>query len=137
MTDDELTELLRSLEQRFWQAMLTQDAAAAAALSDEPTVVAGASGAALIDRATLGGMLTSGGWTLRGYTLADLVVHRVTDDVAVVAYRVHEELVVDGEDVVLDAADASTWVRRDEGWVCALHTQSILGDAFGRGRAGD
>jgi hypothetical protein len=26
----------------------------------------------------------------------------------------------------------STWVRRNGGWVCALHTESILGDPFGR-----
>ena len=133
MADDELTELLSSLEDRFWQAMATQDVAAATALSDDPTVVAGASGAALIDRATLGGMLAAGTWKLRAYTLSDLVVHRVTDDVAVVAYRAHEELEVDGEELTLDAADASPWVRRDGVWLCALHTESILGDPFGRG----
>ena len=136
MADDELTEQFRALEQRFWQAMATQDVAAATALSDEPTVVAGASGAAAIDRATLGGMLAAGTWTLRSFTLSDLVVHQVTDDVAVVAYRAHEELEVDGEELTLDAADASTWVRRDGVWLCALHTESILGDPFGRGRGG-
>lgn len=135
MADDELTELMRSLEERFWQAMGTRDAAAATALSDDPTVVTGASGAAKIDRATLGAMLTSGDWALRSYAITDVVVHRVTDDVVVVAYRVHEDLEVSGEPVSFDAADASTWVRRDGGWVCALHTESILGDAFGRDRA--
>ena len=134
MADDELTALISSLEDRFWQAMATQDVAAAPARSDEPPVVAGASGAALIDRDTLGRMLAGGGWTLRAYEITGLVVHRVTDDVAVVAYRVHEELEVDGEDVAFDASDASTWVRRDGAWVCALHTESILGDAFGRDR---
>lgn len=136
MADDELTELMRSLEERFWRAMADRDVAAATALSDEPTVIAGASGAAAIDRTTLGAMLAGGGWSLRSYTISDLVAHRVTDDVAVVAYRVHEELDVAGEPVTLEAADASTWVRRDGGWVCALHTESALGDAFGRDRAG-
>lgn len=134
MADDELTELLGSLEHRFWDAMVARDTAAATALSDEPTVVTGASGAAKIDRATLGAMMGSGSWTLRSYAITDLLVHQVTDDVAVVAYRVHEDLEVDGEDVALDAADASTWVRRDGTWVCALHTESILGDAYGRDR---
>lgn len=136
MADDELTALLRSLEEQFWQAMATQDVAAATALSDEPTVVTGASGAAVIDRATLGTMLAGGGWTLRSYTISDLVAQQVTDDVAVVAYRVHQELDVAGEAVAFDATDASTWVRRDGSWVCALHTESIAGDAFGRDRAG-
>lgn len=135
MADDELTGLMRSLEERFWDAMVTRDAAAATALSDDPTVVTGASGAAKIDRATLGAMMGPGSWTLQSYSITDLVAHQVTDDVVVVAYRVHEELEVDGADVAFDAADASTWVRRDGTWVCALHTESILGDAYGRDRA--
>jgi hypothetical protein len=57
-------------------------------------------------------------------------------DVAVLAYTVHEELTVEGKRVTLDAADASTWVRRDGRWVCALHTESLRGDPFGRDRLG-
>jgi hypothetical protein len=34
----------------------------------------------------------------------------------------------------LDAADSSTWVRRNGRWLCALHTEAILGDPFGRDR---
>src|SRR6266540_6516732 len=36
--------------------------------------------------------------------------------------------------VELDAADASTWVRRNGKWLCALHTESLKGDPFGRDR---
>jgi hypothetical protein len=54
--------------------------------------------------------------------------------VALVGYKVHEDLTVDGKSVSLDAADTSTWVRRDGRWVCALHTESLLGDPFGRDR---
>ena len=50
------------------------------------------------------------------------------------AYQVHEELTVEGKPLTLDAADASTWVRRDGTWRCALHTESIAGDPFGRDR---
>jgi hypothetical protein len=47
---------------------------------------------------------------------------------------VHERLIVNGEPVTIDAADASTWVRREGQWRCALHTESIAGDPFGRDR---
>lgn len=56
------------------------------------------------------------------------------DDVAVVAYRVREELTVDGKPVTLEAADSSTRVRRNGCWVCSLHTEAITGDPFGRDR---
>ena len=64
----------------------------------------------------------------------DAQVRLLGDDVAVLACNVHEELTVDGKPVTLDAADASTWVRRNDRWVCALHTESLKGDPFGRDR---
>jgi hypothetical protein len=30
--------------------------------------------------------------------------------------------------VSFDAADTSTWVRRDDRWVCAAHTESLRGE---------
>jgi hypothetical protein len=57
------------------------------------------------------------------------------NDVAIVAYDVHEDLTVDGKRVSLDAADTSTWVRRSGSWVCALHTESLRGDPYGRDRS--
>ena len=56
------------------------------------------------------------------------------DDVAIVAYQVTEELTVDGKPVTLNAADSSTWIRRNGGWMCALHTEAIAGDPYGRDR---
>jgi hypothetical protein len=58
------------------------------------------------------------------------------DDTALVAYAVHEALTVDGSPVSFDAADTSTWVRRDDRWICAAHTESLRGDPFGRDRGG-
>mgnify|MGYP006273693779 CR=1 FL=1 len=41
-------------------------------------------------------------------------------------------MTVDGKPLSLDASDASTWIRRNGSWVCTLHTESLLGDPFGR-----
>jgi hypothetical protein len=74
-------------------------------------------------------------YTLNHSVLKDSAqVRLLQDDVAVVAYEVHEELTVDGKPVTLDAADSSTWVRRNGRWLCALHTEAIAGDPFGRDR---
>jgi hypothetical protein len=64
----------------------------------------------------------------------DVKVRLLSDDVAVVAYKAHEDLTVDGEPVGLDVAESSTWIRRDGRWVCAQHTEAIVGDPFGRDR---
>ena len=49
-----------------------------------------------------------------------------------IAYKMKEDLVVDGEGIQLEAFDSSVWVRRDGKWVCVVHTESLAGDPFGR-----
>ena len=44
------------------------------------------------------------------------------------------ELTVDGKPLQLEAADASVWIKRDGHWRCAVHTESVKGDPFGRDR---
>jgi hypothetical protein len=89
---------------------------------------------ATLPRQQLKAMMEDPSWELKDFALSDFQIQVLTDDVVVVAYRVEEELVVDGSPLTLKAVDASTWARQGEDWVCALHTESILGDAFGRDR---
>ena len=135
MTDKAIEAEILALEQRYWQAIQDQDVEAALRLTADPCIVTGAQGAAAIDRKTFEAMMKSGTWTLRRFEIRPgAQVRLLTDDVAIVAYQVHEELTVEGKALTLDAADASTWVRRDGAWRCALHTESIAGDPFGRDR---
>ena len=126
---------LVDLERQFWQAIKDKNVEAAMQLTDDTCIVTGAQGAASIDRKAFAGMLNSPAWTLNEFEfVGDVEARAITDDVAIVAYKVREQLTVDGKPLTLDAADASTWVRRDGRWVCALHTESIAGDPFGRDR---
>jgi uncharacterized protein (TIGR02246 family) len=135
MTTTTIEKELVELETQYWQAIKDKDVDAAMQLTDETCVVTGAQGAASIDRQAFAGMLNSDGWTLDEFEfIGDVIVRAITDDVAVVAYKVKEQMTVDGKPLTLEAADASTWVRRDGRWLCALHTESIAGDPFGRDR---
>jgi len=126
---------LLELERQYWQALKDRDDLGALRLSDDPCIVAGATGIASLDHRALAGMLKQGTWQLRDFQIdPDVKVKMLGDDVAVLAYKVREDLTVDGKPVRLEAADASTWVRRDGRWLCALHTESIAGDPFGRDR---
>jgi hypothetical protein len=135
MTTAAMEQELVELEHEYWRAIKEGDANAAMQLSDDPCIVTGAQGVGRIDRKTLGGMLTSSTWKLLDFEITDVQARQLTDDVAVVAYKVTEKLTVDGKPLTLNAADASTWVRRNGQWVCALHTESVAGDPFGRDRA--
>jgi uncharacterized protein (TIGR02246 family) len=129
---------LRAIERRYWDAIQRKDADEAIGLSDESCIVVGAQGVGTLDRKQLGKMLQQASYQLKHYAFDDkqFQVRQIADDVVVVAYPVHEELVVDGKPVTLDAFDATVWVRRaDDTWRCALHTESIKGDPFGRDRS--
>lgn len=132
-----IQELLEH-ERRFWNAMREKDGAAAAEMTSDDCIIVGAQGVSSIDPAKMARLTKEGNWTLERYTFDESTaqVQFLNDDVALVAYKVKEKLTVDGKTLHLEANDASVWVRKDGEWRCALHTESLAGDPFGRDRAG-
>lgn len=130
-----LEKELLGLEKQYWQALKDGDVDTVMSLTDDPCIVAGPQGFALISRQALADMMRSAHYTLDEFDVKDdAQVRLLNDDAAVVAYKVHSEMTVEGKPVAIDAADTSGWVRRDGRWVCALHTETLLGDPFGRDR---
>jgi len=134
MSDKKLEKELISLETQYWQALKDKDASAAMRLTDDPCIVTGAQGVARLDPKQLAAMLDASTWELKDFEFKKVEVSMLKDDVAVVAYQVREEMLVEGKRLTLEAADSSTWVRRKGRWVCAVHTEAISGDPFGRDR---
>ena len=128
---------LIDVERRFWNAMQEKDAAAASELTDDQCVVVGAQGVSAIDAKTMAKLTAEGTWELKQYSFDEQKrqIRFLTDDIAIVAYPVNERVVVDGETLPIAANDSSVWVRRDGQWRCALHTESLAGDPFGRDKA--
>ena len=122
------------LEKRFWKSLKDKDIDAAMQLTDDPCIVSGAQGVARIDKQTFAKLMTTATWILHDFDIKEVQVQPLSDDVVVIGYKVHEDLTVNRQPLTLDAADASTWVRRNGRWVCALHTESVTGDPFGRDR---
>jgi uncharacterized protein (TIGR02246 family) len=121
-------------EQRFWDAMKSKDGEAAAELTDDGCIVVGAQGVSAIDRASMRKMTEGGKWELQQFTFNEKTrqVRFISDDVAIVGYTVSERIVVEEKTLQFDANDSSVWVRRDGEWRCALHTESLAGDPYGR-----
>lgn len=131
---DNLQKELLDLETQYWNALKDKDVDTVMRLSDDTCIITGAQGVGEMPKTSIAGMVEKAPYELRDFRFQDVKVQRIREDVAILAYKVHEELVVDGAPVSLDAADASTWVRKNGSWVCALHTESLLGDPFGRDR---
>ena len=135
MAEQAIEKNLLDHERRFWQAIKDRDLEAAKRLTDWPCILAGASGVASVEEDAFTRIMSGAKYTLNDFELKDdAKVRMLSDDIAVLAYGVHEELTVDGKRVEMDAADASVWIRRNGGWVCAFHTEALLGDPYGRDR---
>ena len=127
------TELLRA-ESRYWDSMKDRDPREAEDLTDDECIIVGAQGVMSVSPEMVAKMLEGGTWQIDRYALDETTaqIRMVRDDIAIVAYPVHEDLHVDGKKVSLDAFDATVWVRKDGKWVTVLHTESLAGDPFGR-----
>jgi hypothetical protein len=132
-TTTKTAELLEQ-EHRFWNAMKEKDAKGAGQMTDDGCIVVGAQGVSAVDPKTMAKLTEEGKWELEQYTFDEKTaqVKFIHDDVALVAYKVKERVVVDGKTLNIDANDSSVWVRRDGQWVCAMHTESLAGDPYGR-----
>ena len=124
------------LEQKFWQTMVDKDTEVSVAMLPEKSIVTGAQGTALLTHNDYRGMAKQGDklWRLKSFHFDDMKVIFPADGVAVIAYIVEAEMEVEGKPMTMKAADATTWVREGGNWLAALHTESVLGDPFGRDR---
>ena len=132
--DKALEKQITDLEMQFWRAMKDKDAGAATRLTGETCILTGAQGASRIEGKMFADLLKGATWTLHDFQMENMQARMISDDVAIVAYKVKENLTVDGKPLTLVASDSSTWVRRDGSWKCALHTEAVAGDPFGRDR---
>jgi hypothetical protein len=130
--EPDVEQELIECERQYWKALQEHDTAKAVELTDFPCLLTGPMGAQRVDKERYIQMME--GWkdTIRRADMKNILVEHLSDDVAIIAYQVHEEIMVDGKTVTLDASDCSTWIRRDGHWACAAHCESIAGDHYGR-----
>jgi ketosteroid isomerase-like protein len=132
MATTTLEQEITELEQEYWRAIRDKDTDAALRLTSDPCLVSGAQGAQSIDHKTFREMAKSPMWELQKFEMSDTSVITPTDDVAVIGYTITEHLEVDGKPMTLKAAESSTWLRQNGRWQCVQHSESVLGDPFGR-----
>jgi hypothetical protein len=132
MTTQSTEKEIIDLERQYWEGLKSKNVDACERLTDFPCIVAGPHGVHRIPKEKFRGIMESANYTLHDFKFKDSEVRLLTDDIAIHAYNVHENLTVDGEPVSMDASQSSTWIRRNGRWVCALHTESLLGDPYGR-----
>ncbi len=124
-----------ALEQAFWEALRDEDIEAALQLARDPCVLMGADGHQVHGRRSLEDLLRSSPDKLEHFEFQDEpAVHFLGQDVAVITYRIFEQLVVEGERLELELVETSTWVLQEGRWRVGVHGEAVRGDPYGRDR---
>src|SRR6185503_17852258 len=101
---DPIDQELLELEKQYWEAICNRDGATATRLSDARCMVIGPQGIGKLDREALAGMVENASHELKRYRLdEDVHVRTIADGVALIAYKVNEEIVVDGQTRMIEA----------------------------------
>ena len=113
-------------ENRFWTAMKDKDVETAKSMIHEDCLITGPMGTMRVGPEKYAEMTRDCQWRLDAFDLTDVDVTFPTDDVAVIAYKVHQTGEMKGRPMDLNAADSTTWVRDGDSWKVALHTETML-----------
>src|SRR4029079_9729951 len=94
-------------EKQYWNAIKNRDVQAAMRLTDDPCLVTGAQAMSRISKKQCAYMLQAGGWTLHSVDLSDVQVRVLSEDVAIVAYKVKETMTVESKHISLETYTSS------------------------------
>ena len=121
------TEII-ALEKKFWKAMINQDSDAAVSLLADPAVMSAAYGIHHFDHAGYKKMADDPPAKITGFSMSDEKVIFPTPDVAIITYRASQKFTTNGKPVDLTSYDTTTWVRKDNRWLCAVHSETPKGE---------
>ena len=91
-----------------------------------PCIIAGKNGVQSIDEATFKKMFESGdGDKIKVLNISDIETQLLAENNAVIAYSI-ELGIVDNQKAPMKCVCTSTWIKENNNWVCALHTEAEL-----------
>lgn len=121
-----LQENLMELEKRYWEGFQRKDGKLTSHLSADTCLVVGEQGASQIRRSDMARMTTSSPTEIKEFTIDQRSIEfmPITDDVAVLAYRVQEKMVTNGKPQTAEFCDSTVWVRDGNEWRAAVHSET-------------
>lgn len=115
------------LEKKYWQGMENHDYETVKNLTHFPCIIAGKTGLQSVDEATFKKMFESAnGSKIKVLNISNVETQILAENTAVTAYQIELEMVDDKQKSPLKCACTSTWIKENNNWVCALHTETEL-----------
>lgn len=117
-----------ALEKQYFQSMVDQDGATAAKLTATDAVIGGPQGVMTVQAAKMANMMDSDAPQMTRFELSDINVIFPADNVAVIGYKIKQDMRFKGEDKSFEFVDTSTWINGSDGWTCAQHSETPVSD---------
>jgi ketosteroid isomerase-like protein len=115
------------LEKRYWQGMENHDYEAVKKLTRFPCIIASKNGVQSVDGTNFKKMFESGNaYKIKVLNFSNVEAQSVGENGAVIAYLIELGIIGDKQKEPMKCACTSTWVKENNNWVCALHTEADL-----------
>jgi hypothetical protein len=114
------------LEKKFWDTMVSKGADTATEMMAKKSIVTGPQGVSQVSRGDFSKMMEEGKWTLDSYRFSDVQVIFPNEGTAVIGSKVRQKGTMGGKPYDMEAADASTWTRSGNEWLCVMHSETML-----------
>lgn len=115
------------LEKKYWQAMENHDYETVKNLTHFPCIIAGKTGLQSVDEATFKKMFESAdGNKIKVLNISNVETQLLAENTAVTAYQIALEMTDDKQNTQMKCVCTSTWIKENNNWVCALHTETEL-----------
>ncbi len=115
------------LEKKYWQGMENHDYETVRNLTHFPCIIAGKSGMQSVDEATFKKMFESvDGGKIKLLSFSDVEIQLLNENAAVTAYQIEIAIADDKQNNPIKCVCTSTWIKENNNWVCALHTETEL-----------
>ena len=118
---------IMELEKKYWQAMEDHDYETVKNLTHFPCIIAGKTGLQSVDEATFKKMFESGdGDKIKVLNISDVQTQLLAENTVITAYQIELQMAEDEQNSPTKCACTSTWVKENNNWVCAMHTETEL-----------
>ncbi|TDP03156.1 nuclear transport factor 2 family protein [Flavobacterium sp. 245] len=115
------------LEKKYWKGMENHDYETVKNLTLFPCVIAGKNGVQSVNESTFKKMFESGdGDKIKVLSIDDVEAKLIAENTAIIGYLIELGIVGDKQNSPMKCACTSTWIKHDNNWVCALHTEAEL-----------
>ncbi|MDR6761967.1 hypothetical protein J2Y38_002178 [Flavobacterium sp. 2755] len=115
------------LEKKYWNGMENHEYETVKNLTLFPCIIASKNGVQSVDESQFKKMFESGdGDKIKVLNISNVETKLIAENTAIIGYIIELGITDDKQKPPTKCACTSTWIKENNNWVCALHTEAEL-----------